>query len=148
MGTHVVSTAGFKYGAGPTTVNLGSRLHDLTYAAARTRYVAESDDLTLREVVTVGSAVKEITGTIRFHDDPDELQDMIDAGLDGTQLDYYPDIDAGTHYDCTLIEASEITPDREAPAGIPTNPNPMYQVTLTLRAVSPTTDFSGLAGLP
>lgn len=142
MGTQLVKTGRFQYSSGGTqTVNCGSNLHDLEYGSARTRYVAESDDLTLREVITVGDPIKEITGTIRYHDDPDELQDMIDFGLDGGVLTYSPDA-GSTEYACLLIEASDITPD-ERRVGFGE-----YKVRLTLRATGSTTDFSGLADLP
>ena len=141
MGTQVVGTGRFQYGAGPTTVNLGSKLFDITFGSARTRYIAESDDLTLREVVTVGSAIKQIEATVGFHDDPDEAQDLIDFGLDGGVITYSPD-GGSTEYSCLLIEASKITPfERRVGFG-------EYQFRLTLRATGSTTDFAALASMP
>lgn len=142
MGTPLVKSGRFQYNDGGTvTVNCGSNLHNLTYGSARTRYVAESDDLTLREVITVGDPIKQVTGTIRYHDDPDELRDMIDFGLDGGVLTYSPD-GGSSEYTCLLIDASDITPD-ERRVGFGE-----YKVTLTLRATGSTTDFSDLADLP
>lgn len=141
MGTQIVGTARFQYGAGPTTVLLGSRLFRQTYRSARTRYVAESDDLSVREVVTVGDAHKELIASVRFHDDPDELQDMIDFGLDGGTLTYSPDA-GSTELACLLIDATDITPDPDLEG------KGYYQVTLTLRATGATTDFDDLKALP
>lgn len=141
MATQVVKTGRFQYGAGPTTVNCGSNLFDITFGSARTRYVAESDDLSLREIITVGDPHKEIEATIGFHDDPDEAQDMIDAGLDGAVLTYSPD-GGSTEYSCLLIEASKVTPfERRVGFG-------EYQFRLTLRATGSTVNFAGLADLP
>lgn len=142
MGTQVVGTGRFQYSSGGTvTVNLGSRLHKQTFRSARTRYVSESDDLSLREIVTVGSAKKELIATVRFHDDPDELQDMIDFGLDGGTITYSPD-GGSTSYACLLIDATDITPDPDLEG------KGQYQVTLTLRATGATTSFDGLKALP
>lgn len=142
MGTQRVGTGRFTYNDGSAvTVSLGTKLFRQTYRSARTRYVAESDDLTLREVVTVGSPHKELIASVRFHDDPDELQDLIDFGLDGGTITYSPD-GGSTSYACLLIEATDITPDPDL-EGLG-----YYQTTFTLRATGATTSFDGLKALP
>jgi hypothetical protein len=142
MATQVVGTGRFQYSSGPViTVNCGSKLFDITFRSARTRYVSESDDLTVREIITIGDPIKEIIATVGFHDDPDEAQDMIDFGLDGGVLTYSPD-GGSTSYACLLIDASEVTPfERRVGFG-------EYQFRLTLRATGSTTDFAALASLP
>ena len=149
MGTQLIGTAQFEYdaGAGAVTVSLGTRLHNQTFREARTRYTEESDDKTIRSVITVGSAKPELIGTVRLHDDPEELRALISAGLDGFQVDYSPD-NGSTVYETLLIAASDITPDRDFPAGCMSNKVPLYQATLTLRTTGATTSFDGLRALP
>lgn len=143
MATQRVGTGRFQYdpGTGTVTVNLGTRLFHQTYGERRTRYIGESDDLSLREVVTVGSAVKTLKATFRFHDDPDEAVDMISAGLDGATLTYSPD-GGTTELTCLLIDASDVEPDPDLEG------KGYYQVTLTLQATGSTTDFDALKDLP
>lgn len=142
MGTQLVKTGRFQYSDGGTvTVNCGSNLHNLEFFSGRTRYEQRSDDLTLREIVTVGDPVPRVRGMIRYHDDPVELDDMIQFGLDGGVLTYSPD-GGSTEYSFLLLEASEITPD-ERRIGFGE-----YKVTLTLEATGSTTDLSALASLP
>lgn len=145
MGTQMIGTAQIVHGS--TTVSLGTRLHNQTFRESRSRHIEESEDLTQRAVVVVGSAKPELVGTIRLHDDPEELRAMISDCLDGTQLDYSPD-NGVTTYETLLIDASDITPDKDFPAGLPTNSTPLYQVTLTLRATGSTANFDGLKALP
>ncbi len=145
MGTQLIGTAQFVYGA--VTVSLGTRLHNQTFRDARTRYTEESDDRSARSVITVGTAKPELVGTVRLHDDPEELRALIAAGLDGTQVDYSPD-NGSTTFECLLIAASNITPDKDFPAGCISNKVPLYQCTVTLRITGSTTSFDGLKALP
>lgn len=139
MGTQLVKTGRVVYNS--ITVLLGSNLHNIRWGEARTRYIEESDDKTLREVITVGDRIPEITADIRYHDDPDELQAAISAGLDGAVWTYSPD-GGSTEYDCLVIDASDVEPDdRRVGFG-------EYKATVTLRATNSTTDFSPLAALP
>ena len=149
MGTQLIGTAQFEYdaGAGLVTVSLGTRLHNQGFGEARTRYTEESDDKSARSVITVGAAQPELSGTIRLHDDPEELRALISAGLDGFQVDYSPD-NGSTVFECLLISASGVTPDKDFPAGCMENKVPLYQCTVTLRITGSTTSFDGLKALP
>ncbi len=149
MGTQLIGTAQFEYdtGAGIVTVSLGTRLHNQTFGDVRTRYTEESDDKLARSVITVGAAQPELSGTIRLHDDPEELRALISAGLDGFKLEYSPD-DGSTTFETLLISASDVTPDRDFPAGCMSNKVPLYQCTVTLRITGSTTSFDGLKALP
>lgn len=109
--------AGFKYtpsGGALTTLALNAPLKDLHAAQDETHYVRESLDKTVREVTTIGSGVYEITATIRFADDPQDLIEFLKHGRRGVTLAYFPSLAvSGTSYNCLLIHAGpvEIAPD-------------------------------------
>lgn len=131
----VQGDAGFKYtpsGGALTTVALGAPLKRLHPAQDETHFVRESLDKSVREVTTIGSGVYEITATIRFADDPQDLLDMLKHGRRGRTLAYFPSLAVGTSYDCLLIQAgpAELAPDPDLyGAG-------MYTTTVRLRRTS------------
>jgi len=147
MATQQVGTAGFKYtptGGTLTTVSLGSRLHAFTVKPARARIAVDSADYTVREVINIGTESKqEVECEVRFHDDAQELYDLVDAGLSGVTLAYYENVSSpriGDPYYCTMI-AGTVKPDRDR-AGLGE-----YEAKFTLRVASTTDDFSNLFDL-
>jgi hypothetical protein len=72
------------------------------------RYVAESENLSTREVIVTGT-VYEAVGMVRYDDDPASLAKMVRAGARGVTLTYYPDYTAGTpSIALQLIEPGEV----------------------------------------
>ena len=147
MGTQQVGTAGFKYtpsGGSLTTVQLGSRLHAFTVKPGRTRIAVDSADYTVREVIEISSASKqEVECEVRFHDDAQELYDLVDAGLSGIVLAYYENVSSPRVTDpfyCYVMPGT-VKPDRDR-AGLGE-----YEAKLTLRVASSTTDFDELFDL-
>jgi len=147
MGTQRIGTAGFKYtptGGSLTTVPLGSRLHGFTVTPGRNRIAVDSANLSVREVINIGSSSKqEIECELRFHDDAQELYSLIDSGLAGIVLAYYENVSSprvGDPFYCYLLDAT-VKPDRER-AGLGE-----YEAKLTLRVASSTTDFDELFDL-
>jgi hypothetical protein len=114
-------------------VLLGTRLYNVRPTDQRTRHVADSLDLSVRNVVLFGtSAANVITADVRLHDNPQELVDLIAAGKDGTTLTYYPNLEEpGESYDVYLT-AGSVSPDPDT-AGWG-----WYMATMTLRAQSGT----------
>lgn len=102
--------AAFTYdrGAGTVVVLLEIPLFRVTAAETRRRFEVWSVDGTAKEVLTVGAGVPEIRGTIRLHDDAQELLDLLKAGADGYELTYYPSYNGGlgTGYPCYMVEPS------------------------------------------
>lgn len=80
-------------------------LQKLLPAGSMYRAVRESADRHVREVVTVGKGVNEITARIRYDEAPAELNEMIRAGVAGHPLVYIPDSnDLDTAYEMELLE--------------------------------------------
>lgn len=85
------------------------------------RWEAWTADGTERAVFVLGTAVSEIGALIRFEDQPEELIELLRAGLeDNVELIYRPHGMAGDDYPCLLVAVGdgageEITlqPDRE-----------------------------------
>ena len=139
MADQIVGNAGFRYAStgatAETEVRLGTPLFDLRPGEARTRFVSESVDMVNREVITVGSPLDTVRGTVRFHDDPGELVDMVSKGLDGVKLKYVPDLaEPAFQYHVKLTDAGEISPDPDR-AG-----RKEFQVDLSLRQWSSTAE--------
>lgn len=95
--TSNVGNSGFRYtplaGGAEVTVRCRAFLRSPSPAKAKARWVRESLDRTVREVVTVADAVEEVDASIHHEDEPAVLLTMLDEGLDGAQLDYYTDLD-------------------------------------------------------
>lgn len=114
MGSQVIGTASFAYtgSTGAVSVNLGTPLHDLRLVTAKNRLTLDTLDLTAREVVTYGDGFSEVEGLVRFHDAPQEIVDLVEAGLDGTTLTY---THGTTHAGIAarLIEGGPVEPDQD-----------------------------------
>lgn len=98
---------GFRYDPGGGTVELFLNYPLYWRRPGRTKWRRESWNLERdkREVLTIGgSAVEEMYALIRFSNQPLDLLDMLEAGADGVDLDYYPDMGLGTNYPSQLIE--------------------------------------------
>jgi hypothetical protein len=69
------------------------------------QWVAGSLDGTVYEHITVGSGIYLVAGLIRYENEPDELQAMVQAGQRGITLNWYPDATGapGTFYACRLV---------------------------------------------
>lgn len=106
--------------------NLGTPLHDVRVSTAKARRTLDTLDLTAREVVTYGGGRAQVDGLIRFHDAPQELLNVIDAGLDGDVVTY---THGSTHagITCHIVDAGEVEPDRDR------HGYGEYQVRVTLR---------------
>jgi hypothetical protein len=117
----LIGNAGFQYGAGPTTHQLATPLlWELVPVAVRTRFRRWSLDRTAVDTVVIGAGVEDLLTVIRFDDQPVGLRAMLKAGMDGTQLDYYPDLALATFYPFLLVEVDgadgdevRIRPDRD-----------------------------------
>lgn len=135
MGTQRVGTASIS-STGTGSFNLGTPLHDVRVSTAKARRSVDSLDLTNREVVTYGTGRAQIEGLIRFHDAPQELDDIIEAGLDGDVVTY---THGSTHTGITahLIDAGDVEPDTDL-AG-----KGYYQARITLRR-NTTGDWSSI----
>lgn len=116
--------SGFKYtppGGVLTTLTLAAPLRDIRAAFTRRKFIKDSLDYTVREVIVVGAGVEEMWGTIRYDNEPDKLKAMLRHGLEGVTLTYYPNLGVpGTNYPCLLVEINngdgdeaEITPDTD-----------------------------------
>lgn len=85
----------------------------------RRRWETWSADQTVREVFVLGSGVSEIGALIRFEDEPEDLIELLRAGLDdGVTLTYRPYGPYGAEYDCLLVSVADgdvitLQPDRE-----------------------------------
>ena len=140
MGTQIIGTASASYTAvgstTTTTVNLGTPLHELRLNTAKERRAVDSLDFTGREVVNYGGGRAEVEGLIRFHDNGQELLDLIENGLDKQAITYKH---GSTHtgIPAFMIEAGEVERDRE-----PHGPDE-YQVRFTLRR-NTTGDWSSI----
>ena len=96
------------------TFKLAQKLQFADSTAAKARFAADSIDRSNREIITVGASVEEHTIIIRYDDEPQGLKEMLEAGADGTQLDYYPSLGGGTNFSFIVITGSDqitITPD-------------------------------------
>lgn len=107
----------------------------------RRRWEAWNADFTEREVFVLGAAVHEIGAIIRFENQPDDLRELLRAGLeDNVTLHYRPYGPYGVEYDCLLIQAGDgdqdaitLLPDRERFA------LGEYEVSIVLRTVDGST---------
>jgi len=80
-------------------------LRELKYGQSQSVYVADSLDYTQRQAYTIGSGAYELTGRIRFADNPQTLIDLIKAGAATKTIVYYPNLsDPGVSYSCLLIK--------------------------------------------
>lgn len=89
-------------------------------ALRRKLFTGWNEDETVRETFKLGQQVDEITGTVRFDDQPRELRELIRAGLeDDAAMVYMPYGPSGPDFPCKLVghpgaQPGEIvlTPDR------------------------------------
>lgn len=133
--------AGFKYGAGPTTHQLAVPLRFESARQVKWRSAVDSLDKANREVVTIGSAVEEAVIVIRYDNEPGPLKDMLTAGMDGTTLDYYPDLsDTGTKYEMLVVEVEvDVQPDPDTHKA-----RGEWMAKVRVRATGSTTDFDAI----
>lgn len=69
----------------------------------RTRWSAWTSDYRIREVYSLANGAEEITGQIRFDDEPQALLDLLDSALyDNVTLTYT--VDGSTTYPCKLVD--------------------------------------------
>ena len=140
MATRVVGTASISYIAvgstGTTSVNLGTPLHDVRVRAAKERRPVDSLDFTGREVVSYGDGRAEIEGLIRFHDNAQELIDLVENGLDRQAVTYKH---GSTHTGIAswMVDGGDVELDRD-----PHGPGE-YQVRFALRR-NTTGDWSSI----
>lgn len=113
---------GFKYLPGPITHKLAQKLIFNETYKVKARFSADSLDRANRETITIGTAVEEHMITIRYDNEPGSLKDLLEAGADGTQIDYYPSIAGGTNFSMiVLTQKHDIVvlqdPDRHISSG-------------------------------
>lgn len=100
--------AGFKYTDPDTlkevTVRLQGELRDVSKHEHRQRFTRWSLDGTARDVVTVGSRLHEVLGTVRYQSHVAAFAKMLDHGLSGVELTYYPSLASTlTGIPCQLV---------------------------------------------
>lgn len=108
-------------GAGsPTTHLLALQLMDLEPVDAIARHEWWSADMSTRSVLTVGSGVRELYGTIRCDNQPSELKTLLRHALNSDVTLTYRLTAAGTAYTCKLVAVvgakpgeSGVIPDRD-----------------------------------
>ncbi len=97
---------------------LKTPLRDAEPAKDQAVYTAQSLDRSVIETFAVSSGAHELTGTVRYADDPQGLLDMIDAGARNVNLTYIPELnDPDTAYTCRLVSprgALQVGPDPDA----------------------------------
>ena len=104
---------------GDHTVLMRAPLRAVQPAVRLKTFVRESMDFSVREVTTVSTGVHEVVGTIRYEDAPQNVADMIQAGLSGTTLTWIPDMnDQERSWDVYLISARR-TGSMDADRGFP-----------------------------
>ena len=93
-------------GAGnPRVHQLAVPLASVLPSFRRRIYQNDSIDYSVREVITVGAGVYELSGKIEYDDDPSSLLDLLADGAAGAVLTYVPDsTKVDQSYDCYLIE--------------------------------------------
>lgn len=84
------------------------------------RWEAWNEDGTEREVFVAGSAVSEIQALIRFENEPEDLLDLLRAGLEDNVVLTYRPYGPGAYqeYDCLLVSVGDsgviaLQPDRD-----------------------------------
>lgn len=113
--TDVPYVGGFVATSGASRLNAGVNGQHLLRAPVQKlvpggdmwRMVRESGSRRFRDVVTVGPGVEELAGEIRYIESPQEVSELIRAGMQGHPLVYIPDTaDPDTAYECELVEPS------------------------------------------
>lgn len=109
------TNSGFTYGASTHRCRVVPRLERA--ARVKRRYAVDTLDLTDREVITVGSGVEEMTVTVRYDDEPTSLKAMVDWGMDGNSVVFWPNLAGGFSYPGFIVEPAGdqaiIKPDRD-----------------------------------
>ena len=104
---------------GDHTVLMRAPLRTGRPAVRLQRFVRESMDFSVREVTTVSTGVHELVGVLRYEDAPQNVADMVMAGLSGTTLTWIPDMqDQNRSWDVYLIDAQP-TAQMDADRGFP-----------------------------
>lgn len=94
--------------AGDHVMLLQAPLRAQRNAIGQRRWVRESLDLLNRNIVTVGSGVYELVGTVRYVDAGQSLADMLLAGVRGETINYVPDADdPDRSWACWLVAPGE-----------------------------------------
>jgi hypothetical protein len=128
-------TASFIWTDGTTkNYKLARPLDRLRYVVRQTHYSADSLDFSARQVFTVGSAVYELIGDIRYDADSTGISQFLRAGARGLAVTYKPN---STHagYACYMIEPTEPGLATELEDGYPAVRN---KVTVRLRRTNGT----------
>lgn len=108
-------------GGSQETFLLGAKLIELEPMDRRARWDWWSADMTEREVVVVGSGVRDLVATIRYDDDPDGLKRMLRLALENDLTLTYHETAGGTGFPVRLVavvggsgaDAVHIIPDRD-----------------------------------
>ena len=101
----IVGNAGFKYdpGTGVVTVPLNAPLYNPEPADGDVAFESTSMDTKTRKVMVVSSDVEEIDLEIRHIDNPRDVLDMLKAGGEGIELDYYVDLAGAKTFTAELV---------------------------------------------
>lgn len=109
------TNSGFTYGASTHRCRVIPRMEGA--ARVKRRWVADSLDLTEREVISVGSGVEEVTMTVRYDNEPASLKALIDTGMNGEVVTFWPNLSGGLSYPGIIVEPqgtdATIKPDRD-----------------------------------
>jgi hypothetical protein len=91
---------------------LGAKIRRPTVNPVQQVHRWRSADLTTERVISIGSGVQDLSGTLRFDGSPDSLARFVAAGRRGASLEYFPSLAAPSlSFPCVLVEAGEITTD-------------------------------------
>jgi len=91
---------------------LGAKIRRPTVNPVQQVHRWRSADLTTERVISIGSGVHDLSGTLRFDGSPDSLARFVAAGRRGASLEYFPSLAAPSlSFPCVLVEAGEITTD-------------------------------------
>ena len=109
------TNSGFTYGASTHRCRVIPRFGGA--ARVKPRYVTDSLDLIEREVLSVGVGVEEITVTVRYDDEPASLKALLDTGMNGDSVTFWPNLSGGSQYPGIIVEPqgmkAKIQPDRD-----------------------------------
>src|SRR5260370_21380457 len=84
---------------------LREALREIRPGAKQTPYVGDSLDYSQRQIFYIGQGTDELTGKIRFMDDPQGLIDLIKAGTKLRTITYIPNLaDPNRNFACYLIK--------------------------------------------
>ena len=110
-----IGTARFEY-TGPTTVNLQAPLREISPVEGRPSTDSIAVDGITREVITFAVKWSQVSGVLRYIDNPRQVLDLLIFGAEGGTLNYH-EATAAPAIPCILIlpkrESIELLPDRD-----------------------------------